>query len=63
MNDKIVEKEPFQVIGKALEVTVKDDQNKKDISGFLERIKSQRLYRFLKAAYRPARLPWRLHGF
>lgn len=29
-----VEKEPFQVIGKALEVTVKDDQNKKDIPAF-----------------------------
>ncbi|GIN77893.1 MULTISPECIES: GyrI-like domain-containing protein [Bacillus] len=34
MNYKIVEKEPFQVIGKALEVTVKDDQNKKDIPAF-----------------------------
>lgn len=34
MNDKIVDKEPFQVIGKALEVTVKDDQNKKDIPAF-----------------------------
>ncbi|MCM3377493.1 regulator [Bacillus licheniformis] len=34
MDYKIVEKEPFQVIGKALEVTVKDGQNKKDIPAF-----------------------------
>ncbi|TWL82250.1 hypothetical protein CHCC15291_0912 [Bacillus licheniformis] len=34
MDYKIVEKEPFQVIGKALEVTVKDGQNKKDILAF-----------------------------
>ncbi|WP_227005563.1 GyrI-like domain-containing protein [Bacillus paralicheniformis] len=38
MNDKIVEKEPFQVISKALEVTVKDDQNKKDIPAFWDEL-------------------------
>ncbi|MDI5790287.1 GyrI-like domain-containing protein [Bacillus licheniformis] len=50
------------MIGKALEVTVKDGQNKR-IFRLLERIKSQRLYRFFKTAHRPAWLPWRLHGF
>jgi len=34
MNYKVVEKESFQVIGKALEVTVRNGQNKKDIPAF-----------------------------